>query len=137
MKKRTVDAHEFSLYWPTLSKIVVQEGASFTVDDAALCHRIIRVLRLKRGDSIVLFDTNVHVQVEFVTTRSKHSIELKLLSRNENTTLQPAITFFLPILKRDALEQAIYSLVELGATDIQLMSTQKVQRKWGGRKELD
>ena len=137
VKKHTADAHEFSLYWSGSSELAEQQGVSIMLDDPDLSHRMVRVLRLTEGDTTILFDTNVHVQVEFVTARSKHSIELKLLSRNENATLQPAITFFLPILKRDALEQAIYSLVELGATDIQLMSTQKVQRKWGGCKERD
>ncbi len=137
MKKRTADTHEFSVYWPGSSELAERQGVSITVDDLDLLHRMVRVLRLSKGETITLFDTNVHLQVEFVTARSKHSIELKLLSRNGNAVLQPAITFFLPILKRDAFEQAIYSLVELGATDIQLMSTQKTQRKWGGKKELD
>ena len=139
MKKHTADTHEFSLYWSSISDWIsaVQEGESFTVDDADLCHRVVRVLRFVSGNTFILFDTDVHVRVQLIASHTKRSIELKLLEKNETATLQPAITFFLPILKRDALEQVIYSLVELGATDIQLMSTQKVQRKWGGRKELD
>ena len=139
MKKHTADTHEFSLYWSSISdwNSAVQEGESFTVEDADLCHRVVRVLRFVSGNTFILFDTNVHVRVQLIASRAKRSIELKLLEKKENVCLQPAITFFLPILKRDALEQAIYSLVELGATDIQLMSTEKVQRKWGGQKELD
>jgi len=139
VKKHTADTHEFSLYWSSISDWIsaVQEGESFTVDDADLCHRVVRVLRFISGNTFILFDTDVHVRVQLIASHTKRSIELKLLEKKENVRLQPAITFFLPILKRDALEQAIYSLVELGATDIQLMSTQKVQRKWGGRKELD
>ena len=51
--------------------------------------------------------------------------------------MQPTVIFFLPLLKRDALEAALYSLVELGASEIRLMRTQKTQRVWGGAKEFD
>jgi 16S rRNA (uracil1498-N3)-methyltransferase len=43
----------------------------------------------------------------------------------------------LPLLKKDDFETALYSLVELGTTTIQLIATQKTQRSWAGEKELD
>ncbi len=137
MKKHKADVHEFSLYWPGSSEVAERQGGRITLKDPDLVRRIVKVLRLSEGDTFILFDQNIHLRVQLIAFHAKRSIELKLLSRKENATLQPAISFFLPILKRDALEQAIYSLVELGATEIQLMSTQKVQRKWGGEKELD
>jgi 16S rRNA (uracil1498-N3)-methyltransferase len=139
MKKHTTDAHEFSLYWPEGAGIFpsLSINTLFRIDNDALYHRIVRVLRLSPGAIFILFDCTIHMRVQIVAVRGKRSVELKLLSKNENVTLLPTITFFLPLLKRDALEQAIYSMAELGATDIRLMSTQKVQRTWGGDRERD
>jgi len=138
MRKSSSDRHEFSLYWPDIARIApVAAGEPFYIDDNKLYHRIVRVLRLTPGAVIILFDSIVHMQAKLIALRDKQSIELMLLEKHENKVLKPSIQFILPILKRDAFEQAIYSLVELGATDIQLMNTQKVQRKWGEKKELD
>ncbi len=41
------------------------------------------------------------------------------------------------MLKRDALEDALYACVELGANIVQLVFTEKVHRSWGGQKELE
>ncbi len=139
MKKHNIDAHEFSLYWSKLSGIIssLSIDGSFSIDDDTLYHRIVRVLRLSSGSIFIIFDENVHLRVQLVALPSKRAVELKLLAKNANEPLVSAITFFLPMLKRDAFEQAIYSLVELGATDIQLMSTQKAHRTWGGARERD
>jgi len=41
----------------------------------------------------------------------------------------------LPLLKRDAFEQAVYGLVEAGVNDIQPVITEKTNCKWGGGAE--
>lgn len=138
-KKHKSDSHEFSLYWPKLgdvfSSLLLEK--QFQIGDDALCHRIVRVLRFSVGEQFVLFNAKFHVRVRLKEIVSKHSIRVQLLEKNENISLKPHIVFFLPLLKRDALEASIYSLVELGASEIQLMMTEKTQRKWGGQKELD
>ena len=42
----------------------------------------------------------------------------------------------LPLLKREALERALYSCVEMGANEIRLVVTKKTTREWGGEKEF-
>lgn len=137
--KKHKDVHEFSLYWPDTVKQCgyLQCGALFYLDDDMLYHRLIRVLRLEPGAPIILFDQQMYVRAEFLGPQGRNTMTFKLLEKQESIALKPAITFFLPLLKRDALEQAMYSLVELGVTTIQLMHTQKVQRAWGGQRELD
>ena len=132
----TQNKHEFSLYWPKISAHVAQlkAGETFQLDDVALHHRITKILRLAPDEIVILFDQKNNLRVEFLAI-TKNTIEFKLLAKYQNTIHKPYITFLLPILKRDALEQAVYSLVELGANEIQLIHTQKVQRTWGEHKE--
>jgi 16S rRNA (uracil1498-N3)-methyltransferase len=40
-------------------------------------------------------------------------------------------------LKKQALEEAVYGLVECGVSSIYLLDTDKVQRDWGGDKEYE
>lgn len=139
MKTRSADTHEFSLYWLDASQISasVSVGESFSIDDDSLYHRIVRVLRLGPGDILTLFDGRGYIRVKFVAASGKKTIGFILLEKGFHVPLLPVIHFFLPLLKRDALEQAMYSLVELGVTEIHLMQTQKVQRVWGGMKEME
>jgi 16S rRNA (uracil1498-N3)-methyltransferase len=132
-------SHEFSLYWSQASHILgsVKNGESVANDDLNIYHRIVRVLRLKENERLIIFDRISHFKVQLETCVKKNTFILKVIERALNIQYKPAITFFLPVLKREALEHSIYSLVELGATDIRLMITHKTQRIWGGDKEFE
>lgn len=130
MKKGT--QHQFALYSP---------GKPFTVGpcgivDAALVHRIVHVLRLKNDDTIILFTQQEHALFT-ITTISKKEITGIIKKVTPNERYSPSITLLLPLLKKEALEQAIYGAVEAGVTVIQLIITEKVQRSWGGNQELE
>ncbi len=125
--------HEFALYVPQLPAIV---DHLITLTDFAVVHRALKVLRLRIGTSIVLFDGEQALHVTIKVLNKKQLIGT--VQKVETVSpLTPKITCFIPVLKRSALEEVIYSAVELGANVIQLVSTQKVHRKWGAQKELD
>lgn len=119
-----MNKHEFALYCP-----VIPSDPAFALHDKDLVHRIVNVLRLNVGDRFILFNRDLHISVSIIGVK-KNSIDVSVLQKGVNTILQPAIHFLLPILKKDALSAAIYSMVELGANSIQLVMTQKVQRHW-------
>lgn len=130
--------HAFALYYKMLTALIgsLSVGDDFTLDDKAMVHRIIHIIRLRPGDSFLLFDckNNTHV---IIKTIKKADILCTLQAKAVNSIVQPSITFLLPLLKRGAIEEAIYSLVELGANEIQLVITDKVQRRWSDKKEFD
>lgn len=130
--------HEFALYNPEISYMLssTKIGDSFLVEDSALISRMISVLRFKQGQTFIFFDQAIHATCT-LETAGKKNITCTLVAKKQNTPLAPRITFVLPVLKRDDLETALYSLVELGASSIQLVVTEKVQRAWGGDKELE
>lgn len=125
--------HEFALFFKELS---LHKGkAEFVVTDAALMQRITSVLRLGKGESLILFDTSVHVDCTLEAV-DKKQIMFAVNGWAQNNKLTPKVTVLLPVLKRDALDTAVYSCVALGASCIQLVTTVKT-RAWGGVKELE
>lgn len=138
MIKHDHSKHEFALYCKELSALLQQLscGDTFSLPDKDLCLRIASILRLTVGERLVLFDRYKSSTVS-VHEISKKSVVVTIQNINNNVPVSPAITFALPVLKRDDFEAAIYSLVELSATIIQPVVTQKVQRVWGGAKEQE
>lgn len=133
MKQKPKNKHEFALYYdlstvqPSLKAMAGKTNQQLVLTDSDIIHRITRVLRLQQGEQLILFDRHHNVLIELGTSGKKDLIT-HILRVNTNKTFKPAITFFLPLLKREAFDSALYSLVEIGVTTIQLVSTEKTQR---------
>ena len=136
--------HEFAIYVENLSElsgvncpsVSLADGSAFEIRSHDTVCRIGSVLRLRSGDSCVLFDRSVHVGFTCgEVTNKKISGTIEFV--RENIVLSPVINCIVPVLKRDAMEQVIYSLTEVGASCIVLVKTERVQRKFGGEKELE
>lgn len=133
--------HEFALYVPNLTALLSGVSAAQTLvfDNAEIVHRIQSVLRLEPGEEIRLFDRRIQA---LCVIQSVHKKEIRFLisKKKETMHLVPPVTFFLPLLKKEDLEMALYSLVELGATEIQLVVTEKSRQpgpKEREQKELE
>ena len=98
---------------------------TFTSDE--LYHRFKHVVRIKPGDSVILFDKEHNISFLFLRCEGKNKVLGIWKDRKINQQISPAITFVLPLLKIDALSDAVYSLTEVGITQIQLVSTKKTQ----------
>ena len=127
--------HEFALYVHQLSTAVGYQSDVLCINDVALIHRIVHVLRLQKEDALVLFDQHMHVKAS-IQSVSKKAIVCTLGTAVHNKVIAPHITVWLPLLKREAFEEAIYALVELGVNEVQLIHTAKEQRHWAGPKEM-
>lgn len=121
--------HEFALYYSLLQHYSLKKDAHISIDDKDLIHRIMHVLRLKENESFKLFDQTNHATVRIDAVQKK-AISLTVIDHAPNHILKPHITFYLPLLKRESLESAIYSCVEVGANQIQLIITKKIHRAW-------
>jgi 16S rRNA (uracil1498-N3)-methyltransferase len=130
MKQKTKNRHEFALYQEALTASLSKTnvGKQLVLTDQESMHRITRVLRLQEGEQLMLFDRHHNVLVELGATNGKKELITHIVAINPNKQLEPHITFFLPLLKRDACDSALYSLVETGVNTIQLVITEKTQR---------
>ena len=131
--------HEFAIYFSNLTCLLSDMVASSTlkIQDADLVHRIERVLRLQAPDEFILFDQANHARCLLQQFENRRTIEVHILEAGPNSVLAPELNVWLPVLKRDDLEEAIYAMVELGVNAIHLLYTDKIQRAWGGDKEFE
>jgi len=136
MSPKNPDRHIFALYYDRTSFLRDAVGKSIAIEDKALHHRIVHVLRFLVGSHCILFDKTYRADI-VVEKINKKTFEVLIVSLQANTLLYPHIALLLPVLKRQALAEAVYAAVEAGVSDIQLVATQKVQRSWGGQKELE
>lgn len=130
--------HEFALFNEATTQIAgaLAPQALFSIDDQSLVARIASILRMRVGDSFVMFDRHIHVLCT-IEDIGKKIVRCKMLEKKTNNILKPSINFLLPVLKRDDLESALYAMVELGATSVQLVFTEKINRVWAGPKEFE
>lgn len=134
--KTYTQAHQFAFYTEHMS--LLHKNASYNsvlLQDPELVHRIVTILRLEKGDELVLFDAHHHCTVTLTALDGRRSVLVDIHEIHENKRLSPTIEWLLPVLKREAFEEAIYTLTELGATSIQPILTQKSHRFWSEKEE--
>ena len=129
-----MNKHIFALYYP-LDK-TYKHTFQINLTDIEIVHRIKRILRLQKGEQCIFFDQQYHLLVELIDEQAKKLI-FSVISYEENKQWNTKITFFLPILKKETLVQAVYSLVEAGVSCIQLVHTEKCHRSFGGQREFE
>lgn len=129
-------SHEFALYVPDLSEHVKKSPDFLSLNDKELYHRITKILRINPGELLILFDRLVHLRCTLQEIR-KNDLYFKLIIHESNRLFAPSMLFALPLLKKSDTEQAIYHCVATGVTEIQLLMTSKVQRRWGGQAEYE
>lgn len=125
-KAVTSNGHEFAFYYADLSKILLQDIDIVLVCDD-LYHRFKHVVRMKQDDLCIIFNQFERVTFMFASLEGKNRIKGTWQNRQKNQSLTPEITFVLPLLKIDALSEAVYALAEVGITNIQLVATHKTQ----------
>lgn len=125
-KESDTSRHEFAFYCQNLTARTDEPG-DITIESDELYHRFKHVVRIKAGDSVIIFDKESHCSFLFLRCEGKNRVLGIWKDKKSNKKLLPEITFILPLLKIDALSDAIYSLTEVGITNVQLVSTQKTQ----------
>lgn len=127
---KTDEKHIFAVYIADLfAHQKVNVGTSVPITDEHVVHRIVTVLRMQIGQELILFDDTNHYQITISDIKKNKAITVKisLIASNPKPNLE--IDFVLPLLKKEALEEAIYSLTEIGASSISLVITCKSQKQ--------
>ncbi len=119
------EKHIFALYIKNLD-LAISNNRIFLSDEQQV-HRIGHVLRLKQDNILILFNRTYHVTMQ-ITVITKKNIQGIVITAEKNSSLTPKIKLLLPVLKKDALSEAVYNAVEVGANEIQLVQTCKAQR---------
>lgn len=127
-----MDLHCFALHVTNLnlSDLPHETKKAYRSTDGAFIHRVKTILRLKEDDRLVLFDSSHHTTA-LLKKVSPHELVFLVEPLEPNIFLQPSITWWLPLLKKEAFEEALYTLTEMGVQFIQPLRTKKATRSWG------
>jgi len=129
--------HIFALHIPNFWKSTALKNDKIQeIDDRDIMHHLVKVLRVQLHDQFIFFDREYHGLVQ-VAQISKKNIAVRIVNVETNLVSKQKVTFLLPLLKKEALEQAVYSLSEIGVSCIQLVITQKSRQKLLHDKEFD
>ncbi len=118
-----VEKHQFAVYVAGLVAFKFFNGRC-KITDPDLVHRISKVLRLEIGEELVLFDQYKAITCQVVEVGRKE-IVLELLLEQVHKLFKHRVIMALAVLKKEHFEQALYSCVELGATEIWPIMFQK------------
>lgn len=128
MKHTNTEIHEFSIYSELVKNAVSLKALDiFEISNKEFYHRVIKILRLDVNDKIILFNSRFHIKC-IIHKISKDGLELKIQKIFENRSLKPEIFWMLPLLKKEAFEDCLYTLTEMGAQEIQPIITRKSQQ---------
>lgn len=131
-KKILKQEHEFAFYYEDLTRILLQDiDITLVCDD--LYHRFKHVVRMQQDDTCIIFNQTEHVVFMFAKFEGKNKIRGTWQKRQLNQQPIPDVTFILPMLKVDALSEAVYALAEVGISTIQLVSTVKTQTPYSDK----
>ena len=135
-----IEKHLFALFYKNLSNVLSARelGCQIEFRDDDLWHRLTKVLRIRAGQEIMLFDEHVNVPaviLEQMFTKKNH-VTVSIGAIKSNQALKPHVMLMPCILKKDAFEDIIYAAAQMGVNKIVPILSDKVQREWGGAKEL-
>jgi 16S rRNA (uracil1498-N3)-methyltransferase len=133
------DKHVFAIYFNSLSKCNLVKSQNFTICDKSIIHRIKKVLRLSEGEELVLFDDKQKVKLKLLKEdkSKKNILNTKVLSVSQNIKPKNEIILSVGLLKKENFERIVYFAAAMGANVIQPFISHKIQRKWGGAKEVE
>lgn len=124
--KNLSEKHQFSFHWAELP--LIKQAKQLYLNEPTLVHRLYTIMRYQVGDTCILFNSQFHTTAT-LTACSKKGLEIECQTTIINKTLNPEIVLFLPLLKKESLEQAVYNAVVAGVTHIQLIITHKCHKK--------
>ena len=115
--------HQFALYYAQTDSL--REHNELT--DFDMYHRLVRVLRIKPREQVVFFDERgvwvLITCVDFLPKTVRYIIERS----GHASVLTPEIHWILPLLEKEAFEQALSFLTVLGAQHIYPIVTTKTK----------
>lgn len=116
----------------TLTTQDEQQDSSITVHNPDLVHQVSHVLRLnpEAKEEISLIDGTGEIYYVAIKEISKKSVSFQILSQAESKReLKKQITFYIPLLKNDAMSFMIRKLTELGVQSMQPLYFNRVQKQ--------
>lgn len=118
--------HLFALHVPF--SLPVKVGESFQIADPESWQRIVKILRLREGEQVILFNGQTHIILYLIRLAFNPKQPLivgEVVESYSSTPLSPHITLLQGIPKKAVLEEIVYNAAQLGVTSIVPLQTTK------------
>jgi 16S rRNA (uracil1498-N3)-methyltransferase len=123
------DKHLFSLHSSSLQPEQRPSiGATITIKDNDLWHRIMNVLHLESGDRCIIFNAPLVIHITLAQPIKKGFVSGTIIDIQASAPQKPAINLFQGLVRRDAMEQCAYVAAQMGVTTIIPVLTSKTHR---------
>jgi 16S rRNA (uracil1498-N3)-methyltransferase len=119
--KKIKEKHKFAVFFNFLDELKIR--------DKDFCRRIVSVLRLQKNDELIVFNKEIVID-SVIKSITKNEIELKLISKYRIESINPKMHIFIGLLKKESFEDILYHCVELGATSITPILSEKIHKNW-------
>lgn len=131
--------HVFAFYHQNLSEKNLQPGSQFQAKDAVLWNRLTKVVRIKPDEQFILFDekTNTTIKASKTIVTNQRIVSGLVEAVQPNKPILPVIDFYLPVLKREAFESALYTAAATGIQSIIPVKMAKCHKLKLEEKSLD
>lgn len=127
---KRADKHLFAVYVAELStQHNLHVGSKIIISNEDVAHRVLIVLRLAIGEELILFDDQKSAVVTITDSKKNKVVTVTVNEISSHSKSRLTIEFILPLLKREALEEAVYLLTEIGVSTISLVITDKSQKQ--------
>jgi 16S rRNA (uracil1498-N3)-methyltransferase len=126
-QKQSAEAHLFSLFYS--EELDAQK--TIVIKDPLLLQRILTILRLKKNDSLLLFNKKKYglVKIESVDEKKHKTIECSIQSIEPIQPLNPPLTLYVGIVKKNNWSEIMYAAAQLGVTEIVPLITERSQKE--------
>ena len=102
--------------------------------DADASHYLARVLRLRPGAQVELFNGDGYNYASTLTDANKNAAELLLAERSAHPAANPKLHLAIGLLKGDKLDYALQKATELDVASVYLLTTQRSELKLSGKR---
>lgn len=126
-KKGALEKHEFALFFERLPR-ELRQGEQFPIEDEELVHRMVHVLRMHAGEQVLFFSRETALLAE-IADMQKRKISCIVKEKRSLAPLSPEISWYLPLVDREAFDASISVLTSLGAAFITPIITEKSSQK--------
>lgn len=126
-KNSNYEKHEFAFFCKNLPAGLAP-GAPYKVDDHDVVHRMVHVVRVEVGETVLLFRGASAVTAR-IDSIAKNGIFCTVIAVRAVEGLMPPITWYLPLLDREAFEESVSILTSMGAAAITPIITEKSDKR--------
>lgn len=103
-------------------------GDTYLIQDESLLHQITRVLRLRKGDRIILCGENATDYVSDITSLDKRHIEVRILKTEPVWVPSASVTLYCAQIRKELFELVVQKATELGISKIVPLTTERTER---------